>query len=242
MKRVSIYFLLIFIFLVLVACDGNASTKIRPNEESTTDYLTKDSTDFPATDSSPTLESSTQVPLTDETTTQELTTDDIFVVSFVTHTISYNEMIMGFGEVISEIDSPEKTGYIFLGWYLDGLYVNEVEFPYIVDDNQTFYAKWAKIDSNYGVFKLNFPDRTIDVYNTIGSYSILPEFIKDDYIFIGWTDGTNYYAGITESQFEDVELYPTHIPIEQAFNYLEVIDGQVYLGDYIADYEGKSNC
>lgn len=57
-----------------------------------------------------------------------------------------------------ELDTfPVVANKLFMGWYLDEEYTNEVKFPYVVGDDVTFYAKYL--------------DGTLDQYN----YSYIEE-------------------------------------------------------------------
>ncbi len=59
-----------------------------------------------------------------------------------------------------------KTGYIFLGWYLESNFKNEVLFPYTLVDDITLYAKWEKEDAIKIAFEVettNITSKTFDL-------------------------------------------------------------------------------
>jgi len=85
------------------------------------------------------------------------------------------------------------------------------------------------------VFILEGPEESIKIKGEIGEKVIIPELIKDDYVFIGWTDGVDYYAGLTEVVEETLTLRPEYVPVESVFKSVEVSMGQVSLLDYYGD-------
>ena len=48
-----------------------------------------------------------------------------------------------FGEEISAPSDPSREGYSFGGWYTDAQLTNEARFPYKLEANTNFYAKWT---------------------------------------------------------------------------------------------------
>jgi hypothetical protein len=84
-------------------------------------------------------------------------------------------------------------------------------------------------------FQLVYPNETIEIEGDIGSKVIIPELMKDDYIFIGWTDGENHYAGLTEIQEKGIVLTPDYVSVESVFERVEVSMGQVSLYGYYGE-------
>ena len=60
------------------------------------------------------------------------------------------------GKLVSQIDDPEKRGYIFEGWYEDTSFENKFDFSKPVTEQNSCYAKWTpisytiKFDANGG--------------------------------------------------------------------------------------------
>ncbi|MDE5899658.1 MAG: InlB B-repeat-containing protein [Treponemataceae bacterium] len=42
------------------------------------------------------------------------------------------------------VPAPERAGFTFLGWYMDGALSEAAEFPQVLSRDTTFYAKWAQ--------------------------------------------------------------------------------------------------
>jgi len=83
---------------------------------------------------------------------------------------------------------------------------------------------------------LEYPDETVELEVEVGQDVILPHAIKDDFIFNGWTDGDNIYAGlISVTDNLPLTLTPSYESIEDAFKDISIINGQVYLGQYLGD-------
>ncbi|QLY39804.1 hypothetical protein HF295_02565 [Hujiaoplasma nucleasis] len=79
-----------------------------------------------------------------------------------------------------------------------------------------------EVDEDIGVFILEYPNEDIEIKGSIGDKVVLPQLSKDDYVFIGWTDGEDYYAGLTEVLETEVTLSPAYEPIESVFSKVEV--------------------
>jgi len=90
---------------------------------------------------------------------------------------------------------------------------------------------------NKGIFILEYPDETVEIEGEIGSMVVIPELIKDDFVFIGWSDGENYYAGLTEIMPGTTILTPEYVSVESVFEKVEVSLGQVSLINYYGDYD-----
>lgn len=78
--------------------------------------------------------------------------------------------------------STEKENYLFDGWFLDTHFMNLAIFPYKLEDNVTFYAKWVKISD-----ELRFEKGSIKFMNTkysgSVSYDITPQVFDYDRLF-----------------------------------------------------------
>lgn len=92
-------------------------------------------------------------------------------------------------------------------------------------------------ESTVGTYVLEYPDGPTELSGEIGSSVVIPELLKDNYIFIGWTDGSEYYAGLTEFVEGTKTLTPEYLPIESVFEKVDVSMGQANL----INYSGESN-
>ncbi len=82
--------------------------------------------------------------------------------------------------------APEREGYTFQGWYLDSNYRTAVTYPYILEKDTTFYAKWSTgTDSGYTVtFVTNGGTPVDDMVCT--RINTLPVTTKTGMVFAGW--------------------------------------------------------
>lgn len=98
-----------------------------------------------------------------------------------------------YGEYYSGLTEPERTGYIFEGWYLDGNEVTE-NTKVTRTDSHTLYAKWTPrsvtvtLNANGGT--VSHSSITVKFGS---SYSDLPaDPVRDGYTFSDWTDANGY--------------------------------------------------
>lgn len=110
-----------------------------------------------------------------------------------------------------------------------------MKLKYILILFLTLFLLGCDQKENVGSFVLNDDEGSIIIEGEIGEYVILPEKMKDDYIFLGWTDGENYYLGRTLLNDGKKELTAEYEPIENLFDRVHVSLGQVTLGQYLGD-------
>ena len=113
-----------------------------------------------------------------------------------TNTNNVNEYTYGVGATLPDSSEISRTGYTFIGWYMnsnyDGVAIEEIATTDFGD--KTFYAKW-NVDS-YKV-NLNTFDGTINSGNissyTYGVGATLPtDITKTGYLFKGWYDNSSF--------------------------------------------------
>ncbi len=101
---------------------------------------------------------------------------------------------------------PQRSGYTFLGWYIDNELSQPAVFPLELSDNVTLYAKWEKII--HTVFFVSnggskVDDQTVEIIQTA------PLPIRTGYLFDGWYLDKNF-SELTSFPLEvnkDIVLY-----------------------------------
>ena len=146
--------------------------------------------------------------------------------SYITYSKDYIS-----GDIVEPIDDPNRTGYIFGGWYTDTTYQQEFDFSTPLTTETACYAKWTPI--TYTVrFDANGAYGTMaDVVLNYGEWYALPActYTQTGYAFTGWRigeDGKTIEAGtkvnnITENDGETVTLFATW----EMISYTLVFDG-----------------
>ncbi len=81
---------------------------------------------------------------------------------------------------------PEREGYTFSGWYLDDSYKEAVVYPYILEADTTFYAKWVKGDGeNFTVKFVTHGGTSVSEMKT-KVIETSPKTTREGYLFAGW--------------------------------------------------------
>jgi uncharacterized repeat protein (TIGR02543 family) len=79
--------------------------------------------------------------------------NNTYTLTFTSEDIVLDEVLLSFGETISFIESPVKTGYTFLGWFLDQELILELNFTLMPNKNLVLYAKFVLNDINVWSFE-----------------------------------------------------------------------------------------
>jgi uncharacterized repeat protein (TIGR02543 family) len=79
--------------------------------------------------------------------------NNTYTLTFTSEDIVSDEVLLSFGETISFIERPVKTGYTFLGWFLDQELVLELNFTLMPNKNLVLYAKFVLNDINVWSFE-----------------------------------------------------------------------------------------
>ena len=99
-----------------------------------------------------------------------------------------------YGEAVTELPTPVRSGYDFLGWYEDAKFTKE--FSGITEDDMddhTYYAKW-EIHINKITYELNGGKNDPDNPSTISAEDgkvYLKDAVREGFDFAGWTTGDN---------------------------------------------------
>jgi len=170
-------------------------------------------------------------------------------------TVNPSEIVVSYNNKVGTLPIPERKGYNFLGWYLDGTLVNE---NYVVKENVTFKAKWEakrfKIKFNgQGNTDGEMNDITY-VYGTVQQLNT-NLFVKTGYIFRGWafktdkdnvifTNGQNLHTWLpAESLVEPdgtINLYAVWKPITYRVHFVgNGASGSMMYMDFVYDVEQK---
>ncbi len=162
---------------------------------------------------------------------------------------------LDYGTVIEEPIIPTKTGYNFNGWYDAETAGEEIEFPYTVTEDATFYARWSSkictvtFDTNGGPEKSS---RNV-YYKTMIT---IPDPIWEGKQFLGWyteknggtkiefpytvTDNVTLYARWNDTFIGDINLDGTFsaADIKLMQDYLVGIETLTSEQETIADANG----
>ena len=93
------------------------------------------------------------------------------------------------GETIEPIQDPQKTGYIFKGWFTDKDYITPFDFSMpITQDNKQCYAKWEPISYTIQFDGNGANGEMQEISAVYDRYVTLPKnlFEKEHYDFKGW--------------------------------------------------------
>lgn len=151
---------------------------------------------------------------------------DKYTVSFETGTT--DEILTKYvskNSKVSEPITPEKEGYVFIEWQLNG---EKYDFNSKVNEDTILSAKWVKeeyITINYNTnsnYKID--SKKILKGSTIDN---LPVPSKEGYEFIGWYMNDKLYQN--EEVFDNVELRAEYKKIEQTYNVGDLV---LIIGNY----------
>ena len=98
--------------------------------------------------------------------------------------VSYDEVKVAEGATVTAPANPERNGYNFVGWYVDG---EKVSFPYTVWNSTVFEAVYSPI--TYGLIYNTNGGTMPAVYDTFYTADMtikLPTPTREGYIFLGW--------------------------------------------------------
>jgi len=144
--------------------------------------------------------------------------------------------------------APTKSGYDFLGWYLDDAYtvsLEKIEKGTIGD--LTVYAKWEKIKVTKTIkYQLDGGINPTDAPTSyvVGEGCKLPVPTKEGYNFLGWTTSktsSNYITEISKTYSYNAVLY-AHWEKIKVYSEIEyVLDGGelITIGDVSKYVEGE---
>lgn len=93
------------------------------------------------------------------------------------------------GDIIKNIETPVKEGYLFVRWLKEG---NEYNMDSPVNEDITLTASWIETPEIYNYYKVTFITEQKTEKITVKENDLVPEMeppIKENYIFLGWYVG-----------------------------------------------------
>ncbi len=107
---------------------------------------------------------------------------------------------------ISDLEIPERDGFIFGGWYEDPGYNNPLEDDYVIEAGDKVYGRWINVtvpdaleDTDHFAYIIGYPDETVRPQNNVSREEVATMFyrlMKPDYRAEKLT---------RENDFEDIE-------------------------------------
>jgi uncharacterized repeat protein (TIGR02543 family) len=162
-------------------------------------------------------------------------------VSSTTRSPYYNGT---YGDTSGTLPSPQRSGYLFDGWYteIDGGVEITISTNVNITETQKLYAHWIPkgvpvfFDENGG----NPVGNKIEV-NYGGTYGMLPTPIRSNYRFLGWfkseTGNTQVYDSTTVTNSTEIILY-AHWEPDSITITLDANGGATGTGIIYSSYEG----
>lgn len=197
--------------------------------------------------------------LTDNTTSEKLIPEFLENDEIEYHNIEVQAVGNGYvegtdyklkGEYI-QIEAYPNEGETFLGWYLnDELVSTESAYRFMVTQSQVFVAKFSETSSGVPSYTITFDanggftTQTTVTANSDGRVSILPNAVRDGYMFDGWyTDPVNGTKVTTSTVFTSNTTVYAHWTIESStytVTYTDGVDGEEVFTDQTFNVEKGS--
>ena len=119
---------------------------------------------------------------------------------------------------IDTMPACTKSGFILYAWYFDAGFQNKAEFPLIITEDTTLYAKWAKneITVNYFLDNETYETETIS-YGEAPSLPVPNN--KMGHKFSGWKDASGVDFTFNGVLFDNIDLYATFDPKDYVIYY-----------------------
>lgn len=136
---------------------------------------------------------------------------DTFTVTFESNGGSVvNPIQVEDGQAPTMPSDPTKTGYTFVGWYMDTELTTPVSMDLVITGDITVYAKWAVESANtYTVtFEENGGLPVDNIVNvTAGATVVLPTTVRSGYTFEGWFTAGDIAFTESTAVNSDITLY-----------------------------------
>lgn len=131
----------------------------------------------------------------------------VFTITFIHNSYDYIESPINvlFNDVIQNLPSPNKEGYVFAGWYLDESYNNRFNLDYMPAENITLYARW---EITYIKIAFEAELKIPTVIAKFGEEIIAPEDpTKEGYTFTGWYEDIQLTKEFTFHTMPDSHVF-----------------------------------
>ncbi len=120
---------------------------------------------------------------------------------------------------ISSSPETKRDGFTFAGWYLDDGFIRKANFPFTLEADKTFYAKWQQV---YKVSFVTNGGTSVSALQT-GYIASSPATTKTDCGFGGWYSTEDFSEG-TQIEFpytvtSDITLYAKWIAVQCTITY-----------------------
>ncbi len=131
------------------------------------------------------------------------------------------------GETVNAPTNPNKNGYTFSHWEVNG---ETVAFPYVIETETVFVAKYNTIDYNI-TYVLNNGElnTTLNTF-TIESNFALPRPTKQYYTFAGWYLNAGFTGepieNIPTGRTSDLTVYAKWTEMLSGLSFIELEDGE----------------
>jgi len=115
-----------------------------------------------------------------------------YTVNFLTYGGSLIESeLYPEGAYVISPTPPTKTGYVFIGWYLDASFITPFHFDQVLTSSITLHAKWEEVlvENTYTITfdtQGGLPLASITSIPEGETIDLLPEPTRSGYIFKGW--------------------------------------------------------
>ena len=245
MKKLTAILLAILMLIPIIAsCGGSDETTT--TEAPTTEALT---TEAPTTEIPTTEAPTTEIPTTMPTVTYNIKYELNGGTNNENNPSSYNT-----GDTIT-LSFPTKEDYMFMGWYTNSTFTNELKEIADKTGDLTLYAKWLPVedaielrlyDGKYVVDGLKNIAKTIIIPSSykglpvkINEYGALKSDILEELVFTSGVSISSLYMFRNSPSLK-------RITVEEDNPYMKSIDGVLYSKDgkelicYPAAKEGKS--
>ena len=109
------------------------------------------------------------------------------------------------GKTLAKPADPKKTNYLFTGWFYEASFVNEVQFPLIINSNLTIYANFYSYQDAFKKARNNTIGESVNGYEY--DYTLDVDVSYMGLALIGKTIGNSKYNALSN----DISFYDEHV-------------------------------
>ena len=142
--------------------------------------------------------------------------------------IDYEDLMVKYNDNLSNLESPKKTNFVFLGWFTDSEFQNAYDIDLPVQTDLVLYAKWKELiwtfegrktelkegyvslenlNSNGPIDEAGYYEvagekiKTKNIFKTI--YVTEPQYARYNYLVNTWTYNSDVYANMVDGLVEN---------------------------------------